>query len=287
MLNVHPSAIVHPTAEIADDVAIGPFSTIEPEVRIGPGSRIGAYVTIGERTVLGKSVEVFNYACIGTASQDKKHQGERSHVEIGDRSIIREFATVNRATREGGVTRVGSDVLMMVYSHVAHECTIGDGVVLVNGATVGGEATIEAGAIISGLVSIHQYCRVGRYSIVGANSKVTMDIPPFVVADGHPARPYGANTIGLRRNGFTDEQILEIRRVLRELFNRRRKFAENLEFIERSFRAVPEANAVLDFCRGTERGIAWPRPRPAIKDSDNLFVFEPQGAAAGADPTGT
>jgi UDP-N-acetylglucosamine acyltransferase len=262
MTSIHPTAIVHPSAEIAADAVIGAYTTVEAEVRVGAGCRIGSYVTLGERLRLGREVRVFNYAYLGGESQDKKHRGEQSHAEIGDRTVVREFVTVNRATREGGVTRVGADCLLMAYSHVAHECEIGDGVVLVNGATIGGEVVVEEHAIISGLACVHQFCRIGRHVIVGAGSKVTLDIPPYLLADGHPARTYGPNVVGLRRHGFAEARILTIRRIYRELFRTDRMFAESLERVANEFAEAPEIEAIVAFCRGSQRGIARPRLRP-------------------------
>lgn len=274
MAHIHPTSIVDPSARLADDVRIGPYTTVEADVEIGPGCEIGSYVTLGRRTVLGRDVRVFNYACLGTASQDKKHTGQISRAEIGDRTVVREFVTVNRATREGGVTRVGADCLLMAYAHVAHECEVGDGATLVNAATLGGEVVVEPGAIVSGLAAVHQFCRIGRYAIVGANSKVTMDIPPFVLADGHPARPHGPNVVGLRRRGFSKEEILHIRRIYRELFNRDQLFADSLALVEQLFGDDPLARTILDFCRASKRGVARPRVRAVTDRTAKLVELE-------------
>lgn len=282
MTQIHPTAIVHPSAEIAHDASIGPYSTVEADVRIGPGCRIGNYVTLGRRTVLHAGVRVFNYACLGTESQDKKHCGQISHVEIGERTVVREFVTVNRATREGGVTRVGSECLLMAYSHVAHECRVGDQVILVNGATIGGEVVIEDRAIISGLACVHQFCRIGRYAMVGAGSKVTLDIPPYLLADGHPARTYGPNVVGLRRAGFSDERIQQIRRIYRELFSGERVFADILDEIDLHYGESEEGRMIVEFCRQGERGIARPHIRPGRFGADLTLEPEYDRAIAGA-----
>jgi UDP-N-acetylglucosamine acyltransferase len=279
MTSIHPTALVDPSAELADDVVVGPYTTIEAGVRVGAGSRIGGYATLGCGLTLGREVQVFNYACLGTASQDRKHTGEPSRAEIGDRTVVREFVTVNRATRPDGVTRIGSDCLLMAYAHVAHECVIGDGVVLVNAVTVGGEVTIEDEVNLGGHACIHQYCRVGRNSIVGANSKVTQDIPPYLLADGHPARPYGPNVVGLRRKGFTEGEILEIRRIYRELFARGRRLSEALAIIERDFEGE-RARRIADFCRSSERGIARPRGRSADESDEEIQTIALQPATA-------
>lgn len=267
MTEIHPTAVVHPSAQLAPDVAVGPYTIIEADVQVGAGSTVGAHVTLGERLILGQSVRIFNYACLGTASQDSKHRGEVSHARIGDRSIVREFVTVNRATRQGGVTSVGADVILMAYCHVAHECQVGDGAILVNGVTLGGEVIIEPGAILSGLACVHQYCRVGSGAIVGANSKVTLDIPPYAIADGHRAQLYGPNVIGLRRKGYSGDQIAMIRRIYRELFAAGRKLSESLDSIERKFGAEPIASSIIQFCRSSKRGIARPRRRTSNADA--------------------
>lgn len=278
LVMIHPTALIHSSADIATGVTIGPYTTVQADVKIGAGSKIGAYVTLGERLSIGRKVRVFNYACLGTESQDKKHRGEVSWAEIGDGTTVREFVTVNRATREGGVTRVGRDVLLMAYSHVAHEGRVGDGAVLVNGATLGGEVVVEPGAIVSGLVCVHQHCRIGRHAFIGANSKVTLDIPPFVLADGHPAHPYGPNVVGLRRAGFASEQILEIRRVYRRLFDRRRPLAENLGAVVSECPDSPIAAAIVEFCRAGTRGIA--RPRSRVSAGEPGWDLELDAAAA-------
>ncbi|HOE95405.1 MAG TPA: acyl-ACP--UDP-N-acetylglucosamine O-acyltransferase [Candidatus Sumerlaeota bacterium] len=261
MAQIHPTAVVDPSARLADDVTVGPYTIIEADVTVGAGSRIGAHVTLGERLRLGCRVRVFNYACLGTASQDLKHRGEISRAEIGDDCIIREFVTVNRGTREASVTRVGRGVALLAYSHVAHECVIEDGAILVNGATLGGEVHIGRRATLGGLVGIHQYCRVGDYAFVGANSKVTQDVPPFLLVDGHPARPFGPNVVGLQRNGFSEEQIREIHRLYQIVFDRSRGLNDNLAYIREKHGASPIARTILEFCRDGSRGIVRPRQR--------------------------
>ncbi len=264
MVQAHPTALIDPAAELAADVTVGPYSIIERGVKIGAGTRIGAFVTLGAELEVGRNVQVFNYACLGTASQDLKHRGEHSCVKIGDGAIIREFVTVNCGTREGSVTLIGAGAALLAYAHVAHECVIGEKAVLVNAATLGGEVHIGRGAIIGGLVGVHQFCRIGEYAIVGANSKVTQDIAPYLIADGHPARPFRHNKIGLRRNGFAEAEIAEIRRIYRLLLNRARTFSENLRRVEMEFPDSHRAAAILDFVRGGTRGLARPRPRRSM-----------------------
>jgi len=271
--SIHPTAIVDPSAQIAEDATIGPYTIVEAEVVIGEGCRIGAHVTLGKRLRLGRGVEVYNYACLGTASQDLKHKGEVSRAEIGDETIVREFVTVNRGTREGGVTRVGPRVVLLAYSHVAHECVIEEGAVLVNGATLGGEVQVGRGAMVGGLVGIHQFSRLGEYVMIGANTKVSRDVPPYLLADGHPARPYGPNAVGLRRNRFTEPQIERIGQVYRELFNRGRSLEENYTAIEQRFGDCPFAASVLAFCRASRRGFIRPRTRRSLTIRPRLPVL--------------
>ncbi len=271
MAEIHPTAIIHPSAAIADDATIGPYSIVEPEVVVGPGCRIGAHVTLGERLVLGARVRVYNYACLGTASQDLKHRGERSHAEIGDDSIVREFVTLNRATREGGVTRVGRGVVLMNYAHVAHECQIADGAILVNGATLGGEVEIGSRVNIGGLVGVHQFCRIGACAMIGANSKVTRDILPYMLADGHPARPYGPNQVGLERNGFSRDQIGRIRAIFRILFCRGGLLRDNCTELGRLWPDCPFTAEVMAFIATSRRGIALPRPGLTLPEEPDLI----------------
>lgn len=266
---IHPNALVDPAAELADDVEIGPYTIVEPGARIAAGCRIGAHATLGSGLRLAANVRVHNYACLGTRSQDLKHDGAPSFAEIGAGAIVREFVTVNCGTRPSSVTRVGAGCVLMAYTHVAHECDLGERVILVNAATLGGEVTIGRGAVIGGLVGVHQFCRIGEYAMIGASSKVTQDIAPYLLADGHPARPHGPNLVGLRRAGFDDEQIKEIRRIYRELFRRERTWQGNLGMVEQRFGNSCHGPEILTFCRTTTRGIARPRHRkPEVTTSD-------------------
>jgi UDP-N-acetylglucosamine acyltransferase len=270
MPDIHPSAIIDRSARIAEDAAIGPFAIIGADAVIGAGCMIAPHATIGPRTVLGIGVRVHHYASIGTVSQDLKHSGETSSVIVGDGAIIREYASVNRGTREGGVTRIGRNAVLMAYSHTAHECVVGEEAILVNGATLGGECVIGRRAIVGGLVGVHQFCHIGTLAIVGACSKVTQDIPPFVMADGHPARPYGPNRIGLERAGFDGDSLELVRRIYRELMGRNRSLEDGIAAVERACPGEALAAEVLDFCRRSKRGIA----RPRAGESSVLEVLE-------------
>lgn len=259
MPEIHPTAIVHASARVGSDVSVGPYSIVEEHVQIGEGCRIGSHVTLGAHLQLGPRCDVYNYACLGTPSQDLKHKGQQSHAEIGSDCIIREFVTVNRATREGGVTRIGSGVVLMAYAHVAHECVLDDGALLVNAATLGGEVRIGRKAVVGGLTGVHQFCRVGDYAILGACSKLTQDLPPFMMADGHPARPYGPNKVGMRRSGFSAQDIQSVQRVFHVLYRRGGSLEENLEILAAEYAEDRIGARILEFCRTTVRGLAHPR----------------------------
>jgi UDP-N-acetylglucosamine acyltransferase len=261
MIGIHPTAIVDPSARIGEDVEIGPYTIVEADAQVGQGCRIGAHVTLGRNLRLGRRVRVFNYACLGTMSQDLKHMGEVSFAEIGNDVIVREFVTVNRGTCEGGVTRISDRAVLMAYSHVAHECVVEEEAILVNAANLGGQVHIGRRAMIGGLTGVHQSCRVGAFTIVGAKSKLTQDVPPYLVADGHPARPFGPNVVGLRRAGFTDLQIQEIRGIYRRLFDRSYSLKANFTRIQNEFPDSELASLILEFCQDSVRGIARPRPR--------------------------
>lgn len=272
MTQIHPTAIVDPTAQIEPDVVIGPYSIIEPHVCIGQGCQIGGHVTLGMNLRLGRRVKIFNYACVGTASQDLKHRGQHSWAEIGDDVIIREFATVNRGTRENSPTIVKKGALLMAYSHVAHECQIEEEAILVNNASLGGEVFVGRKAIIGGLTPVHQFCHIGTLAIIGAGSKVAQDIPPYFMADGHPARPCGINSIGLRRDRFTTPQIREIQRLFHELFHRERSLEQSLNFIAEKYDHSAEARELIAFCGRTTRGIAHPRNRQNDPEPTDMIL---------------
>lgn len=255
---IHPSAIIDPTAEIAEGVHIGPYAVVEDGARIGPGCSIGSHAIIGSGTILGPNNQIFSHAIIGTPSQDRKHRGQTSSVQVGEGNIFREFATVNRATGEGQVTRIGNFCLLMAYTHVAHNCILEDRVELANATQVGGEVFIGLGAKIGGLVGIHQQCRIGAYAMVGACSKVTQDILPFVRADGHPARPRGINRIGLQRNQFPEDAMERIKQAYKTLFLKKMLWKDALYSLQKDFGNHPEVAKILEFIAGSTRCIARP-----------------------------
>jgi UDP-N-acetylglucosamine acyltransferase len=255
---IHPAALVDSRAKIHERASIGPFTTVGPHVRIGAETAVGAYVTLEGWTEIGRRNRIANYACIGTPSQALQAQAGPSSVRIGDNNIIREYVSINRASDEGEATTLGDGNVLLAYSHVAHDCRLGNGVVMSNYAGLAGAVTIEDHAVLGGLSGVHQFCRVGRHAIVGGLTKVSQDVPPFCLADGHPARLFGANVVGLRRHGFSDAEIRTVKRAFRLLYRSHLAFDEALRRIEEELSDSPSARALVEFCRATERGVIHP-----------------------------
>lgn len=255
-MSIHPTAIVHPDAELASDVSIGPYSIIESDVEIGPGTEIGPHVVIKQYTTIGSGCKIYQFASIGEIPQDLKFKGEKSVLVIGDNNRIREFVTLNRGTEGGGgVTRIGNDNLFMAYAHVAHDCIIGNHAILANAATLGGHITVGDYASIGGLVAIHQFVRVGEHAFIGGKSAVPLDIPPFTLASGDRATLHGLNTTGLSRRGFPKETIQALKKAYRILFRSGLKLTEAVDKVKKELDGVPEIDRLLDFLNTSERGI--------------------------------
>ena len=255
-MNIHPSSIVSPKAKLSDSVSVGPFSTVSDNVVIGADTRIGSHCVIEGNTTIGKGCEIFTGAVVGSRPQDLKFKGEKVFLEIGDNNIIREYCTLNPGTREGGKTVVGNNNLLMAYSHIAHDCRIGNGCVLANNCTLAGHVTIEDKAVVGGIVAIHQFVRIGMLSIIGGCSKVVQDIPPFSTCDGHPARVYGLNLIGLRRNGITNASIKKIDQAFKIFFNSGLSVKHALEKAEKELERTEEILYLVNFAKSSERGIS-------------------------------
>ena len=249
-------AIVSPRAELAADVAVGPFSVIGPDVRIGPGTVVGPHVVINGPTTIGADNRVIQFASIGDAPQDKKYRGEPTRLEIGDRNVFRESCTVNRGTtHDKGVTVIGHDNLFMAYSHVAHDCVIGSNTVFANCAALAGHVEIGDWVTLGGLTAVHQFTRVGAYAFLGGGAIVTRDVPPYVMAAGNPAEPHSINSVGLKRRGFTDEQIRGIREAYRIVYRCDLKLTEALERLGPAAGEQPELRLFVDFIRSSTRSI--------------------------------
>lgn len=254
---IHPTTIVDPKAEIGEGVEIGPFGLIEKGVIIGDGTKIGSHVVIREGTQIGKECQIFQFASIGEAPQAVVYKGEKTSLIIGDHNIIREFVTLHRGTLQGGgKTVIGNNNFFMAYSHVAHDCQIGNQVVMANGATLGGHILIEDYAIIGGLVAVHQFCRIGAHSFIGGVSGVLLDIPPYTLAQGAPTKLYGLNMVGLRRHRFSPETIRALKKAYRIIFRSGLTLEKAIKTIqEDGIYHTPEVQHLIDFIQHSKRGI--------------------------------
>ena len=249
-------AVVSPQAELAPDVSVGPFSVIGPQVRIGPRSVIGPHAVINGPTTLGADNRVFQFASIGDAPQDKKYRGEPTLLTIGDRNVFRECCTINRGTAgDKGVTRIGDDNLFMAYSHVAHDCVIGANTVFANCASLGGHVEIGDWVILGGLTAVHQFTKIGAHAFLGGGSILSRDVPPYVMVAGNPAVPHSINSEGLKRRGFTEEQVRNVREAYRILYRSELRLAEALTQLEPLAAANPEVRAFVDFIHGSTRSL--------------------------------
>lgn len=249
-------AVVSPQAELAPDVNVGPFSVIGAQVRIGPRSVIGPHAVITGPTTLGADNRVFQFASIGDAPQDKKYRGEPTLLTIGDRNVFRECCTINRGTAgDKGVTRIGDDNLFMAYSHVAHDCVIGANTVFANCASLGGHVEIGDWVILGGLTAVHQFTKIGAHAFLGGGSILSRDVPPYVMVAGNPAVPHSINSEGLKRRGFTEEQVRNVREAYRILYRSELRLAEALTQLEPLAAANPEVRAFVDFIHGSTRSL--------------------------------
>jgi UDP-N-acetylglucosamine acyltransferase len=255
-VSIHPTAIVAPTARLGAGVTIGPYSTIGDQVTLGDGTTVGAHVVIEGGAQVGRNCRIFSHAVLGSEPQDLKFRGEKSMLLVGDGTVIREFATLNRATSGGGgKTVVGRGCLIMAYAHVAHNCHLGEGVILANAATLGGHVVIEEHAIVGGLTGVHQFCRIGAHAIIGGCSGILLDIPPYVKAQGNRARLFGLNTVGLKRRNFPPEAIRHLKQAYRLLFLSGLNTSQALERIATELPACAEVQHLVHFIKTSERGI--------------------------------
>jgi len=249
-------AVVSPEAKLASDVSVGPFTVIGPGVSIGPRCIIGPHVVINGPTTLGADNRVLQFASLGDAPQDKKYQGEPTRLEIGDRNVFREFTTANRGTiHDQGVTRIGSDNLFMAYSHVAHDCQIGNNTVFANSVALGGHVEVGDWVILGGLAAVHQFVKIGAHAFLGGGSILSRDVPPYVMVAGNPAVPHAVNAEGLKRRGFTEEQIRNIREAYRVLYRSDLKLTEALARLAPLASRQPEIRAFVEFIDRSTRSL--------------------------------
>jgi UDP-N-acetylglucosamine acyltransferase len=260
---IHPTAIVAPGAELAEAVEIGPFSIIGPEARIGAGTKIGPYVLIEGVTIIGEKCDISAASVLGGLPQDDKYKGEPTQVVIGDETHIREYVTIHRATGEGNVTRVGNHCHIMAYSHLAHNCRVGNSVSIANYGGMSGHTVIEDNAVIGGMVGSHQFVRVGRLAMVSGFSKISVDIPPFTLADGKPAEPVGLNVRGLRRAGVETAERVLLAKAFKLLYRSNLNHSHALEQIEAFETTCPELQYLVNFLRESRSGYAGRGNDPA------------------------
>ncbi|MGI8618330.1 MAG: acyl-ACP--UDP-N-acetylglucosamine O-acyltransferase [Gemmatimonadaceae bacterium] len=255
MKQVHPTAIVSEDARLGSGVEIGPFAIVGPGCELGEGCVLGPRATLERNVKLGRKVRVGIGAVLGGDPQDLKFQGEETSVEIGEGTVIREYSTINRGTSESFKTTVGRSCFIMSYVHLAHDCHLGDGVILANGVQLAGHVRIEDRAIISGLSAVHQFVRIGRHSFIGGCSRVSKDIPPFLKAVGNPVKLYGLNTVGLQRAGFDETTLRELKRAYRLFFNSDLNISQALERAEKDLDQRPEVQELVRFLEASGRGV--------------------------------
>lgn len=253
---IHPSAVIHDDAELGADVTVGPGAVIGPGVVIGEGTTIGSHVLIEHHTIIGRECRIHHGAVLGSDPQDLKFEGEDTTLVIGDRTTIREYATLNRGTRASGRTVVGSDCLLMAYVHVAHDCHLGDRVVISNAVNMGGHVTIEDWAIVGGVTPIHQFVRIGTHAFVGGASRVAKDVAPYVRAAGNPLAMAGLNSVGLQRRGFSEETRRALKRVYRLFFASELNVTQAIAEARKDPSPIPEVDRFIRFFEESERGVS-------------------------------
>lgn len=255
MSKIHPTAIVSPKAELADDVTVGPHTIIEENVVVDSGTTIGSSVVLASGARLGKNVKVFHSAVIGTVPQDLKFGGEETTAEIGDNTVIREFVTFNRGTKYHKRTEIGRDSLMMAYSHAAHDCLIGNNVIMANSVNLAGHIEIGDYAILGGVLPVHQFVRIGAHSMIGGGFRVQQDVCPYSLVGGYPLRVVGINSVGLKRRDFDADVIRALERVFKVIFFSKLNTTQALTRVKDEVELIPEVKLLLDFFEASERGV--------------------------------
>ena len=267
MAKIHSAAIVSPRAELADDVVVDAFAVIDDDVRIGEGSRISSCVRIHDGVRLGTRVKIGHGTALGGEPQDLKFGGEKTEVFIGENTVIREFCTINRGTKATLKTTIGKNCLLMAYSHVAHDCVIGDNVIMANAVNLAGHVEVEDFAIIGGIVPVHQFVRIGKHCMIGGGLRVPKDVPPYIMAGGQPLRYYGLNSVGLRRRGFSTETRAALKKAYRVLFQSELNTMQAVQRIEQEFGSVPEVIQIIEFVKKSKRGLL-PGHRMASREQE-------------------
>lgn len=256
MILIDSKAVIDVKAEIAEDVVIGPFTVIGADVQIDKGTVIGPHAVIKGPTVIGKENRIYQFTSIGEDPQDRKYANEITRLEIGDRNTIREYSTMHRGTKQDqSITRIGNDNLFMAYTHVAHDCVIGDNVIMANGASLAGHVHLDDHAILGGFTLVHQFTQIGQFSFAAMGSAITQDIPPFVMVGGRPTKPHGINSVGMERCGITQEVIRQIRKAYKILYKSNLKLEDAIEEMEDIAGECNELSTMVSFLRNVTRGI--------------------------------
>tara|TARA_B100001287_G_scaffold54147_1_gene42796 strand:- start:1134 stop:1907 length:774 start_codon:yes stop_codon:yes gene_type:complete len=252
---IHQTAIISSKSIIGKNVFIGPYCIIDDDVIIGDNTRIDAHTIIRSYTTVGQNCHIFSNCVIGEIPQDKKFEGEKSKLVIGDNTVVREFCTLNRGTKDSGLTKIGSDCLLMAYVHVGHDCLVSDNIILANGVQLGGHVEIQKYAIVGGLTPVHQFCKIGEHSLVGGGLRVVQDIPPFIIANGQPLKFSGINALGLRRRKFSVTQRTNIKKAYKILYNSNMNTSQALEKIKKDFSSQNEISTIISFINDSSRGL--------------------------------
>jgi len=253
---IHPTAVIHPGARLAADVSVGAYASVGEHVEIGAGTWLGSHVMVEGRTTIGERNRIYHFASVGGAPQDKKYAGEDTTVEIGDGNTIREYVSINRGTaQDAGATRIGNDNWIMAYVHVAHDCQIGSHTIFANVTQLAGHVHVGDWAILGGMTAVHQFVRIGAHSFTGVGTRLLQDLPPYVTVSGEAAKPYGINSEGLRRRGFTPEAIKGIKRAYRTLFRSGLSLEDAKHELASQAEQCPEVGLMVEFLALSERGI--------------------------------
>jgi UDP-N-acetylglucosamine acyltransferase len=253
--SIHSTAVVHPNAKIGAGCHVGPYCVIGEHVTLGDNCKLHSHVVIDGHTTLGAANEIFPFASIGLQTQDLKWKGGITRTQIGDRNTFREYVSIHSATSDGDATVIGSDNHILAYCHIAHDCRLGDHIVMSNVATLAGHVTVEDQAIIGGLAAVHQFCRIGRLAMIGGCSKVVQDIPPFMIGDGNPAETRTINKVGMERNGISEAAQAALKTAYKTLFREKLTVSNALAKIEQELPPLPEVQHLVQFVRASERGI--------------------------------
>ncbi len=252
---IHPTAIIDPSAEIGEGCHVGPYSIIGPGVRLGQGCWLQHHVTIQGPSEIGSGNRFYSFTSIGQQTQDLKYEGEPTYLVIGNDNVFREFVTVNRGTAPGAKTVIGSQGNFLAYSHVAHDCTVGDGVIFSNNGTIAGHVEVGNHAVIGGLTAVHQFCRIGRHAIIGGCSKIVQDVPPFMVADGNPAQVRSYNKVGLERHGFEEQAVRYVKEAYRIIYRSKLNLQQAIDQMRSDLPSTPDIDHLIEFVSASPRGI--------------------------------